>query len=385
MSELGDLLVLLHGARGRTATVRATVRTWWDGRRMREAMERSKGHRYVTFFERDGEEEEEAAAQSVVRVWLAPPDRVREEREGAHGVGFGVRRGEVWWHYDAEGGATSNEDEPEIGTGIGEELRWLLDPAPLIGSLDFEAITPARRAGRDVLHVRAVARAGVDDSALMRLSAFAADELLLDVDTERGALLRIETRFEGQPIEVSEVTEIAFDEAFADDVFVFTPPPGEEIRSVTDRHRVQHGLTIEQAVARASFTVWIPSRLPAGWETEIFFVAENDRPPAAPHVHLQYRAEDGTHAISIAESPAAHPGEHADYEHARPNPWQDIEHDGRAMQIREPAENWQPATVRMQLDGTRILIHSTDLTASALADLAAGLLPAPTKPPDLAR
>jgi outer membrane lipoprotein-sorting protein len=384
MSELGDLLVLLHGARGRTAVVRATVRTWQDQRGIHEAMQQAQRRGYAIAFGSDGEGE---PLESVVRVWLAPPDLVREEREGAFGEGFGVRRGAVWWRYDAERGATSNEDEPEVGTGIGEELSRLIDPAPLIGLLDFEAIAPGRHAGRDVLRVRAVPRSGAEaeDFALMPFGALGGDELLLDVDAERGALLRVEVRGQGRSLAVTEVTEIAFDEVFADDVFVFTPPPGEEIRSVTDRSSVHRGLTIEQAVARAEFTVWIPARLPAGWETEIFFVAENDRPLLAPHVHLHYRAEDGMHAVSVAESPAAHPGEHADYEHARPNAWEDVERDGRRMQIREPAESWQPAQARLELEGTRILIHSSDLAAGALADLAAGLVPAPAQPPSLGR
>lgn len=386
MSELGDLLVLLHGARGRTSTVRATVRTWRHAGRMREAMARSERRGSVVMYAGDGDQDaEREPVQSVVRVWLAPPDRAREEREGSDGEGFGVRRGELWWHYDPRSGATSNEDQPEVGSGIAEELWWLIDAAPVIGLLDFDAIRPSSRAGRDVLRVRAVPRklADGDDWPLMRLGALGADELLLDVDAERGALLRIETRFEGQALVISEVTDIAFDEAFADNVFAFTPPPGEQVRSIGDQFSVQRGLTIEQAVARAPFSVWIPARLPAGWETEIAFAAENDRPPMAPHVHLNYRAPDGTHTVSIVESPAGHPGEHSDYEHSRPNPWQETERGGRQMQIREPAESWQPAQVRLELDGTRILMHSGDLAADWLAELAGGLVPAPSEPPTL--
>jgi hypothetical protein len=386
MSELGDLLVLLHGARGRVSTVRATVRTRRDARRVREAIERSRGRAGVVAYASDGEPDgDREPVESVVRVWLAPPDRAREEREGADGEGFGVRRGSLWWHYDPYGGATSNEDDPEVGSGIADEVWWLLDPAPVIGLLDFDAIVPGHQAGRSTLRTRAIPRAAGDgdDLSLFRLGAVGADELLLDVDAERGVLLRIETRLDGRPLLVSEVAEVAFDEALADDVFEFRPPPGEEVRSISDRFSVEHDLTIEQAVARAPFTVWIPSRVPAGWETEIAFAAETDRPPTAPHVHLHYRTPDGTHTVSIAESPHDHPGEHADYEHARPNPWQESERGGRRMRIRDPAEGWQPAQVRLELDGTRIHIHSRDLTGDWLAELASVLVAAPRKPPTL--
>jgi hypothetical protein len=316
-------------------------------------------------------------------VWLAPPDRAREEREDPGGAWFGVRRGRLWWRYDAHNGAMSNEDQPEVGSGIGQEFGSLLDPAELIGLLDFGEISPGRRAGRPTLHVRAVPRVLADgyDAPLWRLGAMGADDLRLDVDAERGTLLRIESRFEQQPFAISEILEIAFDEQFPEDTFVFTPPPGEEVRSIAAQFPVRRDLTIEQAVALAPFTVWIPARVPAGWETEIGFAAEQDRPPMAPHVFLNYRASDGTHGLRIAESPADGP---RDEEAEGPGgPWRAIDRNDRQMHIREPAESWQPAQARLDLAGTRILIHSTDLGADALADLAAGLVRAPSEPPRL--
>ena len=53
------------------------------------------------------------------------------------------------------------------------------------------------------------------------------------------------------------------------------------------------------------------------------------------------------------------------------------------MQVREPAESWHPAQARLDIDETRILIHSSDLGADALVDLAAGLVRAPSVPPSL--
>jgi hypothetical protein len=194
-------------------------------------------------------------------------------------------------------------------------------------------------------------------------------------------LLRVESRFEQQQLAVSEVLEIAFDEQFPEETFVFTPPPGEEVRSIAEQSTVRRDLTIEQAVALAPFVVWIPARLPAGWETQIAFAAARDRPPAAPHVFLHYRAGDGTHAVSIIESPADHP---SDVEAEGPGgPWREIERERRQIDVREPAESWQPAQSHAYLDGTRILISSTDLGAEALADLAAGLVRAPSEPPSL--
>jgi hypothetical protein len=382
VTELGDLLVLLHGARARVSTVRAVVRTWHHVRVRDEAIARLvKRGDVVTYAPTEVPERD--SAESLVRVWFAPPDRVREQREDPDGARLAVRRGRLWWRYDAHNGAMSNEDQPEVGGGIGEEFGWLLDPAAVIGLLDFGPISPGLRAGRRVLRVRAVPRVSAhgSDEPLWRLGAIGADELGLEVDADRGTLLRVESRFEQQPFAVSEVVEISFDEQFPDDTFVFTPPPGEDVRSIAEEFGVRRDLTIEQAVALAPFVVWIPARVPAGWETQIAFAAAQDRPPAAPHVFLHYRAPDGTHALSITESPADHPRE---IEAEGPGGlWREIKRDHRQIHVREPAETWQPAQARADLDRTRILISSTDLGAEALADLAAGLVRAPSEPPTL--
>jgi outer membrane lipoprotein-sorting protein len=379
VSELGDLLALMHGARGHVSTVRATVRQWNHLARTHEAM--SRRGTVVTY----GPVVEQVENEDVVRVWLEPPERAREERNGE---AYAVRRGRLWWSYDPRNGARSNEDRPEMGTGgTGEEVWWLVDPAPIIGLLDYDGFARGQHAGRETISVRAVPRALGDGEGwpLMRLSGEGADELLLEVDAEHGALLRIEARLGGQPYAIYEVLEVAFGERFADDVFEFTPPAGEEVRPIGEEIHVLRDLTIEQAVGRAPFTVWIPAVLPAGWETEVAFAAENDRPPMAPAVHLHYRARNGTHSVHVAELPADRAGEHDEYEPAGAGPWQPVERNGRVMEIRDPAESWQPAQLRVELDGTRIVMHSNDLAAGALADLAADLVPAPSEPPELGR
>jgi hypothetical protein len=147
VTDVGDLLVLLHGARDRVSTVRAVVRTWRHVRVSHEAMARRADHGGFVAY-RPAEEPERESVESRVRVWLAPPDRVREQHEDPTDAWFGVRRGRLWWRYDAHNGAMSNEDQPEVGGGIGEEFGWLLDPAAVIGLLDFGEISPGRaRAG----------------------------------------------------------------------------------------------------------------------------------------------------------------------------------------------------------------------------------------------
>jgi hypothetical protein len=368
----------MHGARGRVSTVRATVRTWNHVARTRESM--SRRGTVVTY----GPEVEDVERECVVAVWLAPPDRAREERDGD---AYSVRRGRLWWSYDPRNGARSNEDHPEMTSGIGEEVWWLVDPAPIIGLLDYDGFARGHRAGRETIEVRAVPRAvGAGDSwPLVRLAGEGADEMLLSIDAEHGALLRIEMRLGDQPYAIYEVLDVAFGEPFADELFEFTPPAGEEVRPVGDEFHIQRDLSIEQAVALAPFTVWIAAELPGGWKSEIAFAAENDRPPIAASVHLDYRSRDGMHAVHVVQLAAERGGDYEEYEPGGAGPWRQFERDGRTMEIRDPAESWQPAQLRVELEGTRILMHSNEVAADSLADLASDLVPASPEPPDLGR
>ena len=90
VAELGDVLVLLHGARDRVSTVRAVVRTWQHRRLGQEALVRGGFTAYGPI-----DEPERESFETHIRVWLAPPHLA--------------------------------------GSGIGGELGWLQDPAPLIG------------------------------------------------------------------------------------------------------------------------------------------------------------------------------------------------------------------------------------------------------------
>lgn len=377
MGDLADLLVLLHDAHRHVGPVRATLRTWRRPREEMAALERAGA---TTLYAAIGGPAPEEMTDTV-RLWLQPPDRIREERE----TQTTVRRGELWWTVDAEGDAMTNEDDPEVGGGAGEDAQWLLDPAGLMGAL---VLTPAGRgevAGRPTLRARGIPRASDDDEEGVILRIGGGDEYVLDVDAERGALLRVEARAGGAAFLIHEVTEIAFGERFEPAVFELEPPPGQRFRGVLDDlPGTMRDLPIERVAALAPFPVWTPARLPRGWELGATFAPASERLGTAPAVYLHYAAPDASHQLAIHLSPADHPGEHPEYDHADPGPWIDQERDGRRMQVREPAEDWQPAQARLELDGTRILIHSRDLDASWLADLAGGLVRAPTSPPRFA-
>jgi outer membrane lipoprotein-sorting protein len=384
VSELGDLLELLHGARGRVATVRAVVRIWQDPIQAQEAFRRhveASGGTTVTWYAGDGQGDVPAEIETEVRFWLNPPDLVREERDDPHGSSVGVRRGATWWQSDDTSGATTNDGDPHFQSGIGDTAEQLLNPAWMISGLDVDDIARGRWAGRPTVSVRAVPRvaSGVEPGGPPGSHTWGADELRLEVDARRGTLLRVESRFAGRPIAVPEVVEIAFDETFDDALFTFEAPPGEHVVSAAERFARPEYLPIDEAVRRAPFAVWVPERLPEDWELQVTFVPASERPPVAPQIHVTCRPPSATHGVSVVQARAGERG--VEFDDVGPGEWRDLARGGRAMRVRAPVEDWQPASVELELEGTRILLRSSNVSADALADLAVGLVRAPSAPP----
>jgi len=124
MSDLGDLLELLHGASERWRTVRTTIWSWrHHGRHMAawHAWQQNAGGSVTTFgiAASGNDEPEPETSQSQTKLWI-DGERVREEHEGDLFPRHGVRAGELWWSYDEHNGAMLNEEAPEVGSGIGE-------------------------------------------------------------------------------------------------------------------------------------------------------------------------------------------------------------------------------------------------------------------------
>ena len=147
---------------------------------------------------------------------------------------------------------------------------------------------------------------------------------------------------------------------------------------------VLHDVPIERVVALAPFAVWIPARLPRDWTLTATFAPAHERYASPAQVFLGYTSQDATHALRISELPANHVGELEEHDFARAGPWLPQERGGRALETREPQEGWQPAQVRLELEGTRILLESPNLDVGWLADVAVGLVRAPSEPPPLA-
>jgi hypothetical protein len=371
VSELGDLLELIYGAGDRWGTVRLTIRDWQHLGRVREAMERlssqhaSGGSRQVTFAGRPSEPEPEEV-EHLIRIWL-DGDRVREEREGPYAFpSLGIRDGTGWWQYSKEYGASSNESEPEIDTGIGEQALGLLEPAYVLGALRLQPPVEIEAAGRPALLVRAELHGrGREGAFSLHRLGLGADAYELVFDRERGVLLRTTSLLDGLPMNVTEVLEIAFDEAFSPETFIFELPEGETFGQLFPRPQ---SVTLEQAAALAGFTVLSPAEVPEAWQVHVLYLPGEERPPMPPTVNLHYHSPDASQQLSIAETDAAAADQHE---------WLEWEERGTVL-VAGPAEprGLEPGYARVERNGTRATLSSAELPRERLVALAVSLKPA---------
>lgn len=393
VGELGNLLELLHRGGTGDRTVRATIRTWSDpevaSEAFRAAAEEEGGTVFTAYaVASDGEEEEDVRDRGpeLVRLWLAPPDRVREEAEGGPEPRVGVRVGRRWWMYDEYNGALSNEDDEQVHSGVGEQHRVLFAPGRLLGALVLEPAGAGEVAGRPARLAVARPRPGGDDDReppwMLHEIGAGAEEWSLAVDEEHGVLLSVEARRGGRAFQRIEVLELAVGEAIPDEVFTFEPPPGEEVRGVRDDFRLHHHVRLEELGRLVPFAVFVPDRLAAGWRLESMFSEGSGRPSIPPTVHVRVVSDDGHWQVALDE--VAADAEPPDYDALDvPEAWETVVREGREIAVREPSESWAGRLARVEIEGTRITLSSGEVGTEHLVELAARLVRAPEAPPPL--
>ncbi len=375
MGELGDLLELLNGAQAPFTTIRATFRIWTDQERAMaafKAMAEGRG-RAAMVMAHGGRRESPREHVEVVRIWRAP-DRARVEHDDRGR--FGVRVGDRWWSWSEKSGAVSNERDTDVGSGVGEELQRLLDPTFLLGALRFTMTGRSEIAGRPTISVEAVPRRtfernsrSVSDSFALHGLGPGAERYLLEFDAERGIVLSVEAIHEGETFRCTEAVEIAFDEHLDDELFVFRAPSGESVRSPRELHSQPEHVPITEAQQRAPFTVLTPARVPAGWHASCVYFGPSQRPAAAARVQLSYRSDSAHENVAISQRSLADPDSFADTEG-----WQKVDREGMSLDVRHEGHQ---SELRLEREGTAVLMTSSTLSTDQLADLAVSLVPAP--------
>ena len=384
---LGAFLVLLHDAADSFRTVHATYRFWRHNGRVHMA------------FRADIEEQKRSGASvsSISSIYTgasgdpAPVEseetvdfwrdgqRLREERHGGLRDGYyGVADGALWWFWDARTGAMSNQDDPRVGSGIGQELEVLLNPTPLLSSLRFRVTGTSRVAGRATVTAAATPRPSGprhhNPFGQLHGLGTGAQHYRFEVDQERGVLLSVTAIRDEQPFHQISALAIGFDAPIAAETFQFRPPDGEEIRPTQARQQLQH-TTLTEAQQRAPFTVLMPDRIRDTWRVHCVFMEASQRPPAPALVALSYRSDDGHHSISVTQLAAADASRYYGSLLDDQN-WQQVDSNGTSIRV-APVDS-PHAQAHLERDGTFVFLVSDTLTRDELVSIAAGLRAAPS-------
>jgi len=373
MAELGEALLAMHAARHRFRTLRATVRDWHDRPVSQRAAERyaetpegiQSGFADIVRERAEAGESWQTTTEGLWRIWFERPDRFRTERDDPlRGPELGISDGERWWMYAREYGPDSNEADPAVGSGIGDEAELLLDPSPLLAPLRFEALAQEEIAGREAIRLHGSPRPGRHHSfALMRLG-HGVSEIELAVDRERGILLRQALLLDERPYQVTELVEVAFDESFPAETFTFVLPPGETRRPGDEPEARE--VTVEEAAELAPFSVFM-LELPEEWERRASYFPGDDRHGYPQVVSFQFRLPDASHRVFLVERETGSRDPLDD--HFR---WEQREFDGECVEV-SPQERPMETRVRLAREGTSITLSSDSLDLDQLLHLTRAL------------
>lgn len=237
MVALGEFLAGLHGPGAqeqpgnRYSTLECEFRHWrHTGRAHHAADEYAAAHDAHRAPAQQLHGSRPVELEERLALWIAPPGRVREEiHEDDVLQRSGVRVGSQWWTYDARSGAIASDrdDARPLNSGIGDRLGIMLDPWLLASSLRFEALDGGHRAGRATLRARAVPHASAAQAPhnlWLHYIGVGADTYELELDAERGVILRVEARRDDRPFEILEAITINFDRSLPAELFDLQAP-----------------------------------------------------------------------------------------------------------------------------------------------------------------
>jgi hypothetical protein len=369
VSEVAELLELMHAAIRRVGSLRATLAE----RRRPELLERAfrrfagqvemargGGYFHVPL---GGVAPGAVVDEHVWRLELwAEGDRFRQERTGPDAEHVLVVDVERWWEWSPAFGLHSHEERRGVRHQGGVQL---LDPAEFLSGYELEptgeAVIAERLARR--VHVRRTSSAERGPFGLEP----GIDEAELLLDAERGLVLRRAELVDGEEAFVREVKRIAYDEPLPSETFVFELPPGASAQGRAESRPT----TVDDAAALASFTVLKLATVPPDWRVQAIYVGATERPTLPDSVTLIYTRPDGGKRLQIRETTR-------DHELPAIGGERRFDHGGRgytALGPDRPAGR-EPAELIFAISGTQIRMSSSELSLEALLEHAERLVAA---------
>jgi hypothetical protein len=226
MSELGQLLELLHDAHRRLGTFEGEYRDWTRPRPSLEVIiERSEvdGRQRMQW---RGAGPFPVATATERRIWLQRPDSLRIEIvSGTKLVRFGVLTQARWWRWDAVHGSDMGTAPVDASDGWSVPPLLsppLLEPVRLLAPLRLQPSGRGTRAGREVVCARGSPRQPARTAQALAFE--------LEFDAQHGTMLRCAALEKDQLVSVSEAVEVRYGSHVDKQRFVFVSPDGKPAR-----------------------------------------------------------------------------------------------------------------------------------------------------------
>jgi len=232
MSDLGDLLELMHTTQSRYSNVRAVVDEWSKPRVWKASTERyatirppQPGFHVHLSLTHDRQRALPETKDCNYRIWHVRDGdlwRVEILEEGGRFRAKIAGERHAFWISDGKAPTLETRQPGRSfrwsGVGISADrfLEVLFNPGSLLGLVSLVVVGRETHAGRPSIAALLQFRPEVD---LDDIDWPYADETRILVDAQYGVLLRLELFLDGQPFIRWQVNEIAFDETFPDSTF----------------------------------------------------------------------------------------------------------------------------------------------------------------------
>jgi hypothetical protein len=162
------------------------------------------------------------------QLWLAGPRKRAKFAAGPGNVDVVFHESTSWSNGLGVSRTNSGASNASDGVGPGEHLIRTADYVP---PTEIASVSLGSRLGRETLEVVVRMRHGLErrrGPGLHGLVIGDADPILLDIDRERGVILRAESSYQGSVYLVLETTDVAFDQELPSDTFEIRPLPGND-------------------------------------------------------------------------------------------------------------------------------------------------------------
>jgi hypothetical protein len=308
--------------------------------------------------------------EKTLSVWIEKPSRFRiEERSIEHATqepALQIVDGDCWTTRDPEGHLESGKaDRCGKGPTLTEVERHF-DPELIrrfFEHLSLEARGSVRTASRDCIRLHAVLRPG--GSLWPHWLPKNADEYEFHADCQLSVLLALFAKYKGSIFWSSEITEVHFDEAIADELFKYTPQGYEQIRTPVP---VVERLSLASAIKQMPFTVFVPSRTPGFEQARLEYMYHPAR-PKSPRPYLSLLFHGGSRKfLSISEGATEDP-------YLQEFEWEQLCQGGQEFRISDPGPGRGYRLVALKKQETYVNICS-DLERELVIEVATSLVAA---------